>query len=133
MLTHVAGASLYDAWTASFHDDCQQRMCCVHILREVRVLSQEMGLWWVVKLERLVLTMKRATDDARDASMPGFSPPEIADGHARSRVMLDEGYQLHARILPSKGKRGRAWRHLLDRVEMVASLCFLCPFSLFMQ
>jgi transposase len=121
ILTHFAGTSVHDAWAAYFRYECQQSLCCVHILRELRFLSQEMGLWWAVKLERLLLTMKRATDDARDASMPGLSPPEIADWHARYRALLDEGDQVHARVLPSKGKRGRAKQHpgrnLLDRLR----------------
>lgn len=114
LLTHVAGTSLHFPRQLP-----ATRVLCPHSAGSARSLPRDGPV--AVKLERLVLTMKRATNDARDASMPGFSLPAIADGHARSRVLLDERDQLHARILLSKGKRGRAryhpGHHLLDRVE----------------
>jgi transposase len=121
MLTHVEGTSVHDAWAASFRYDCQQRLCCVHLLRELRFLSQEMGLWWAVNMERVLLLMKRTTDDARTRGSLGLSPPEITDWHARFLTLLDEGDRVHPRLLTPKGKRGRAKHHpgrnLLDRVR----------------
>lgn len=131
ILTHFAGTSVHDAWAAYFRYECQQSLCCVHLLRELRFLSQEMGLWWAVKMERLLLVMKRATDAAREAGMAGLSPPEIAEWHARYQALLDEGDQVHLRIPTPKGKRGRAKQHpgrnLLDRLRthQEAVLAFL--------
>src|SRR5258708_35417662 len=80
-----------------------------------------MGLGWAVKMERLLLLMKRPTDDARTRGSLGRSPPEIADWHARFLTLLDEGDRVHPRILTPKGKRGRAKQHpgrnLLDRLR----------------
>jgi len=60
MLTHGEGTSVHDAWAASVRDDCQQRVCCVQLLREWRVLSQDLGLWWAVTRERVLLVMTHA-------------------------------------------------------------------------
>lgn len=121
ILTHFEGTSVHDAWAAYFRSECPQSLCCVHLLRELRFLSQEMGLWWAVKLERLLLAMKCATDEAREQGRMGLSPPEIADWRARFRVLLDAGDQVHPRLLTPKGKRGRAKQHparnLLDRLR----------------
>ncbi len=121
ILTHFQGTSVHDAWAAYFRYDCQQSLCCVHILRELRFLSQEMGLWWAVKMERLLLLMKRTTDDARARGSRGLSPPEIADWRARFLTLLDEGDRVHPRLLTPKGQRGRAKQHpgrnLLDRLR----------------
>src|SRR5258708_34323204 len=80
-----------------------------------------MGLGGAVKMEPLLLLMKRPTDDARTRGSLGLSPPEIADWHARFLTLLDEGDRVHPRILTPKGKRGRAKQHpgrnLLDRLR----------------
>src|SRR5258708_6148637 len=33
ILTHFEGTSVHDAWAAYFRYDCQQSLCCVHLLR----------------------------------------------------------------------------------------------------
>ncbi|HEY1354316.1 MAG TPA: IS66 family transposase [Ktedonobacteraceae bacterium] len=115
LLPHVQGTSVHDAWAASFRYKCQHSLCCVHLLRELRFLSQEMGLWWAVKMERVLLAMTRATRGAwngpRQRSPPG----------ARFLALLDEGDRVHPHIPTPKGKRGRAKQHparnLLDRLR----------------
>lgn len=131
ILTHFHGTSVHDAWAAYFRYECHQSLCCVHLLRELRFLSHEMGLWWAIKMERLLLAMKRATDDARTHGQVGLSPPEIASWHARFLAILEEGEQVHPRLLTPAGKRGRAKQHparnLLDRLRKYqdAVLAFL--------
>lgn len=74
-----------------------------------------------VKLERVLLAMKRATDEARAQGVLELSLPEIADGNARFLALLDEGDQVHPRARTPAGKRGRAKQHparnLLDRLR----------------
>jgi len=93
----------------------------VQLLREWRVLSQELGLWWAVTRERVLLVMTRTTDDARTRGRFGLSPPEITDGHARVLTLLDEGERVPPRLLTPQGPRGRATPHpgrlRLDRVR----------------
>jgi transposase len=123
ILTHFEGTSVHDAWAASFRSDCQQSLCCLHLLRELRFLSQEMGLWWAVKMERVLLLMKRTTDDARTPGSLGLSPPEITDWHARFLTLLDEGDRVHPRLLTPKGKCGRATQHPGRRPGAYTTCC----------
>lgn len=121
ILAHFAGTSVHDAWAAYFRYGCQQSLCCVHLLRELRFLSHEMGLWWANKMERLLLAMKRTTDETRVQGKAGLSPPEIANWRARFLGLLDEGDQVHLRLKTPKGQRGRTKQHpgrnLLDRLR----------------
>jgi transposase len=65
ILAHFTGISVHDAWSAYFRYGCQQSLCCVHLLRELTFLSQELGLWWAHKMILLLLKMKKVTDQAR--------------------------------------------------------------------
>lgn len=121
ILAHFAGTSVHDAWKAYFLYGCQHSLCCVHILRELTFLSQEMGLWWAHRMIRLLSTMKDRTDHARILGQATLVPEDIQALHAQFLVLLDQGDQVHPRAPATPGKRGKAKQHparnLLDRLR----------------
>lgn len=121
ILANFHGTSVHDAWAAYFRYECTQSLCCVHILRELRFLSHELGLWWAAKMARLLLKMKRATDTAREEGRTSLSPPEVQAFRAAFLHLLAEGDDAHPRAPTPAGKRGRAKQHparnVLDRLR----------------
>ncbi len=131
ILAHFVGTSVHDAWKAYFLYGCHHSLCCVHILRELTFLSQEMGLWWAHKMILLLTTMKNATDQARGLGQRSLSAEDVLALQTRFLSLLDEGDQVHPRAPTTPGKRGKAKQHparnLLDRLRKYqdAVLAFL--------
>lgn len=131
ILTNFHGTTVHDAWAAYFRYECQQSVCCVHIVRELRFLSGEWGLWWAAKMERLLLQMKQATDTARALGQSSLSPAALLAFQSAFGHLLGEGDAAHPRAPNQSGKRGRAKQHparnLLDRLRKYqgAVLAFL--------
>lgn len=121
ILANFHGTSVHDAWAAYFRYECIQSLCCVHLLRELKFLSHELGLWWAAKMARLLLKMKHATDIARQAGRTSLSSPEMQAFRAAFLRLLAEGDAVHQRAPTPPGKRGRAKQHparnLLDRLR----------------
>jgi transposase len=121
ILAHFAGTSVHDAWKAYFLYGCQHSLCCVHILRELTSLSQEMGLWWAYRMILLLIRMKTMTDHARILGQATLLPEDIQALHAQFLALLDQGDQVHPRAPATPGKRGQAKQHparnLLDRLR----------------
>jgi transposase len=131
ILAHFVGTSVHDAWKAYFLYGCHHSLCCVHILRELTFLSQEMGLWWAHKMILLLTTMKKATDQARCLGQRSLSAEDVRLLSTQFLGLLDEGDQVHPRAPTTPGKRGKAKQHparnLLDRLRKYqdAVLAFL--------
>ena len=121
ILAHFHGTSVHDAWAAYFRYECIQSLCCVHILRELKFLSHELGLWWPAKMEGLLLKMKHATETARAQGHSSLSAPDVQAFQAAFLRLLDEGDCVHPRAPTPAGKRGKAKQHparnLLDRLR----------------
>jgi transposase len=121
ILAHFVGTSVHDAWRAYFLYGCQHSLCCVHILRELTFLSQEMGLWWAHQMLLLLMAMKKATDQARSLGQSSLAAEEIRALQTQFLSLLDEGDQVHPRAPTTPGKRGKAKQHparnLLDRLR----------------
>lgn len=121
ILAHFVGTSVHDAWKAYFLYGCQHSLCCVHILRELTFLSQEMGLWWAHKMLLLLTAMKKATDQARSLGQSRLWAEEVLALQTQFLLLLDEGDQVHPRAPTPAGKRGKAKQHparnLLDRLR----------------
>jgi transposase len=121
ILAHFAGTSVHDAWKAYFLYGCQHSLCCVHILRELTFLSQEMGLWWAQRMIVLLMSMKNATDQARSLGQSHLSQEEVCVLHTQFLALLHQGDQVHLRAPTMPGKRGQAKQHparnVLDRLR----------------
>jgi transposase len=121
ILPHFVGTSVHDMWQSYFLYGCQHSLCCVHILRELRFLSHELGLLWAHKMADLLLDMKKATDLARTRGQTSLAAPEVQAFQARYLHVLEVGDQVHPRAPIPKGRRGRPKqspaRNLLDRLR----------------
>ncbi len=121
ILTRFIGTSVHDAWSTYFLYGCQQSLCCVHILRELTFLSQELGLWCAHKMITLLTTMKKATDQARSLGQTSLLGEDVLTLQTQYLCLLDEGDQVHPRAPTPQGKRGKAKQHpgrnLLDRLR----------------
>lgn len=121
ILADFPGVSVHDAWSAYFLYECQPSLCCVHLLRELIFLSQELGFWWARKMLLLLLKMKKATDQARALGQSCLSEEVVLALKTEYLLLLDEGDQVHPRAPTQAGKRGKAKQHparnLLDRLR----------------
>jgi transposase len=120
-LAQFVGTSVHDAWKAYFLYGCHPSLCCVHILRELTFLSQEMGLWWARRMITLLTTMKNVTDQARLLGQASLSAEDVRVLHTQFLDLLDQGDLVHLRAPTTPGKRGKAKQHparnLLDRLR----------------
>ena len=121
ILADFTGTSVHDAWSAYFRYGCQHGLCCVHLLRELIFLSQELGFWWARKMFLLLLKMKKATDQARALGQSCLPEEVVLALKTEYPQLLDEGDQVHPRAPTPVGKRGKAKQHparnLLDRLR----------------
>jgi transposase len=121
ILAHFHGTSVHDAWAAYFRYECLQSLCGVHILRELKFLSEELGLWWAAKMQGVLLQMKQATETARAQGQSRLAAPDVQAFRAAFLRLLDEGDGVHPRAPTPAGKRGKAKQHparnLLDRLR----------------
>jgi transposase len=119
ILADFTGISVHDAWSPYFLYECLHSLCCVHLLRELIFLSQELGLWWARKMLLLLIKMKKATDQARALGQSCLSEEVVLALKTEYLLLLDEGDQVHPRAPTQAGKRGKAKQHparnLLDR------------------
>src|SRR5579872_2272409 len=80
--------------------------------------AEEQGAVWAADLKDLLLSMKQATQQARDQGKRGLDPMEVLDWERAFLRLLDEGDELTPGATAPPGTRGRikqsAARNLLD-------------------
>ncbi len=125
------GISIHDAWGSYFLYDCEHALCLVHLLRELVFQAEEQGAVWAADLTDLLLSMKQATQQAREQGKRWLDPLEVLDWEAAFLRVLDEGDRVTPRATAPPGTKGRikqsAARNLLDRLckHQQAVFCFL--------
>jgi len=125
------GISIHDAWASYFLYDCEHALCLVHLLRELVFQAEEQGALWASDLIDLLLSMKQATQQAREQGKHWLDPLEVLDWEIAFLRLLDEGDQITPRATAPPGTKGRikqsAARNLLDRLRkhQQAVFCFL--------
>jgi transposase len=131
ILPGFSGISIHDGWGSYFLYDCEHALCLVHVLRELVFQAEEQGALWAVELIDLLLSMKQATQEARDQGKPWLDPLEVLDWERAFVRVLDEADRLTPRATAPPGTKGRikqsAARNLLDRLRkhQPAVFCFL--------
>jgi len=92
---------------------------------------EEQRVTWAADLIDLLLSIKQATQQAREQGKRWLDPLEVLDWEAAFLRVLDEGDQVTPRATAPPGTRGRikqsAARNLLDRLRthQQAVFCFL--------
>jgi transposase len=131
ILPHFTGISIHDCWASYFLYGCEHALCLVHVLRELVFQAEEHKASWAADLKDLLLSMKEATQEARDQGKRGLEPMEVMDWERAFVRVLDEADQLTPRATAPPGSKGRikqsAARNLLDRLRkhQKAVFCFL--------
>ena len=125
------GISIHDGWASYFLYDCEHALCLVHVLRELVFQAEEHGAAWAAELKDLLLSMKEATQQAREQGKHWLDPLEVLDWELAFLRLLDEADHLTPRATAPPGSKGRikqsAARNLLDRLRkhQKAVFCFL--------
>src|SRR5437016_1352268 len=125
------GISIHDAWGSYFLYECEHALCLVHLLRDLVFQAEEQGAVWAADLKELLLSMKQATQQARDQGKCRLDPLEVLDWESAFLRLLDEGDQVTPRATAPPGTKGRikqsTARNLLDRLRkhQKAVFCFL--------
>ena len=125
------GISIHDGWASYFLYDCEHALCLVHVLRELVFQAEEHGAVWAAELKELLLSMKEATQQAREQGKRWLDPLEVLDWERALLRLLDEADHLTPRATAPPGSKGRvkqsAARNLLDRLRkhQKAVFCFL--------
>ena len=131
ILPHFKGISIHDGWASYFLYECEHALCLVHVLRELVFQAEEQGALWAAELKELLLSMKEATQQAREQGKRWLDPLEVLDWERAFLRLLDEGDRLTPRATAPPGSKGRvkqsAARNLLDRLRkhQPAVFCFL--------
>ena len=131
ILPVFTGISIHDAWASYFLYDCEHALCLVHVLRELVFHAEEQGAVWAAELKDLLLSMKEATQQARDQGKHWLDPLEVLDWELAFLRVLDEGDRVTPRATAPPGTKGRIKqsdaRNLLDRLrkQQKAVFCFL--------
>jgi transposase len=125
------GISIHDGWASYFLYDCEHALCLVHVLRELVFQAEQHGAVWAAELKELLLSMKEATQHAREQGKRWLDPLEVLDWELAFLRVLDEANQVTPRATAPPGSKGRvkqsAARNLLDRLRkhQQAVFCFL--------
>ncbi len=125
------GISIHDGWASYFLYDCEHALCLVHVLRELVFQAEQQGAVWAADLKDLLLSMKEATQQAREQGKRWLDPLEVLDWERAFLRLLDEADHVTPRATAPPGTKGRikqsAARNLLDRLRkhQQAVFCFL--------
>ncbi len=131
ILPHFKGISIHDAWASYFLYGCEHALCLVHVLRELVFQAEQHEAIWAVELKELLLSMKEATQQARDQGKRWLDPLEVLDWERAFLRVLEEADHVTPRATAPPGSKGRvkqsAARNLLDRLRkhQKAVFCFL--------
>lgn len=131
IMPRFGGTSVHDGWRSYFLYACAHALCLVHVLRELTFLAEEQGLEWAAELKALVLSMKEATDEARQQGLTTLHPLEVEDWQAQFVALMAHADALTPTAQAPPGTKGRAKqsaaRNLLDRLisNQEAVLAFL--------
>src|SRR5229473_3033480 len=120
ILPRFVGTSVHDGWRSYFLYACAHALCLVHLLRELTFLAEEQGLEWAADLKALLLSMKEATDEAREHGLATLHPLEVEDWQAQFVALVAHADALTPTAQAPPGSKGRAKqsaaRNLLDRL-----------------
>jgi transposase len=88
------GISIHDAWGSYFLYECEHALCLVHVLRELVFQAEQHGAVWAAELKELLLSMKEATQQAREQGKCWLDPLEVLAWERAFLRVLDEADQV---------------------------------------
>jgi transposase len=115
---------VHDHWKPYYKYQALHALCNQHLLRELKLLSEQFAQRWAARLSRFLLKWK---NDPRTKT--GLNEQLFLLAHRRYRAILRDGRLTHPRRKPGQGrsKQDKA-TNLLDRLEDydLCVLAFLC-------
>jgi transposase len=137
ILPRFGGTMVHDFWASYFKYPCQHALCNVHLLRELRGISENYGQVWSGHMDDLINEIKVAVDMAKKISKP-LNYRQIAGFELRYRQIIELGFLENPVHYSSEKvvKRGRKkqskTKNLLDRCQKYEYeiLSFMRDFSI---
>ncbi len=122
MMEHFAGTSVHDGYFSYAGYPCQHALCNVHHLRELTFLEEELHQPWAREMKDLLLEMKRAVTQAKEAGQHELDVLALGHFHRRYDQLVAQGYQANPPPPPPKKVHGgrtkqHPARNLLDRLS----------------
>lgn len=121
ILPGYQGVSVHDGWKPyRAYTACRHALCNIHHLRELTFLEEQYHQAWAKDLKGLLLEMKAAVEQARQAGLPRL-PVAARDGFvARYRALLATGHAANPPPPRRPHQRGRVKQtpaqNLLERL-----------------
>lgn len=136
ILAHFHGTSIHDGLSSYWAYGCLHGLCNVHHLRELKYQAEEKQQPWALDLIAVLLDMKQAVQQAKEAGLTGLPLEPRCKLVARYEASIAAGYAANPPDPPPKvitrGRRAQSKaRNLLDRLctHQDAVLRFLDDFA----
>ena len=136
LMEQFAGTSVHDGLVSYQGYPCRHALCKVHHLRELTFIEEHLQQPWAPLMKDLLLEMKQAVHQARDAGKQELDILALGRFHRRYNLLLSQGYQANPPPPPPKKVHGgrtkqNPARNLLDRLSTYKwqVLAFLTDFA----
>jgi transposase len=122
ILPRFGGTMVHDFWASYFRYPCRHALCNVHILRELKGISENYSQKWSEQMHDLIQEIKKVVDGTQ-GHLGTISLQQITDFEGRYRQIIEMGMQENPAAEPSGTivKRGRRKqskaKNLLDRCQ----------------
>jgi transposase len=122
IMQSFSGTSVHDGLASYQGYPCQHALCNVHHLRELTFLEEVLKQPWARDMKDLLLDMKQAVQQAREAGRHELDVLALGRFHRRYDGLIDQGYAANPPpAVPKKVHGGRTKqnpaRNLLDRLS----------------
>ncbi len=122
IMPDFSGTSVHDGWKSYLHYDCVHALCNVHHLRELTFIEEAYKQPWASEMKTLLLEIKAAVEQTREAGHTHLHPDEWQDWNTRYTDLLLLGERANPVVEePVPKKKGRRKQHparnLLDRLN----------------
>jgi transposase len=122
MMKDFVGTSVHEGLASYQGSACQHALCHVPHLRELTFIEEELKQPWAPGMKDLLLDMKKAVEQAREAGKRELDVLALGRFHRRYDLLVLQGSQANPPpCAPKKPHGGRtkqnAARHLLERLS----------------
>lgn len=126
------GVAVHDCWAPYWHYDTEHAVCCAHLLRELKgVTENHPEQTWASSFSELLLKMKSARDDAVEKGLCTLSTRRLNGFRKRYDEILKTAREENPLPPQPEGKRGRKKKgkllSLIDRLDKFREE--ICRFS----